>query len=121
MKLKEIKGPEAFKTVGRITACLRDMFTEEKLQKIVAEQKPGWILEFFTASLEEKADLWQKMFLLLNPDKTEEDVTLGAVLSFAADFKNDPDLMSLFFSQGGQIVPNSSGSLMENTTETGTM
>ncbi len=117
MKLKEIKGVEAFKTMGAVTAALREMFTDSKLQKIATEQKTGWILDFFTVSLEEKADLWMRLFLILNPGTTEDEVTMGAVLKFAAEFRNDPELMSLFFSQGGQIVENYSGSLTENTTE----
>ena len=115
MRLSDIKGQDAFKAMGSIVRYLREMFSDEKLAKIAIEQKKGWLLEFFSVSLEEKSDLWMRMFLVLNPDTKEEDVTLGTVVKFAYDFKNDPELMSLFFSQSEQTENNSSGSLTENT------
>ena len=117
MKLSDIKGKDAFKAVGVVVGCLRDLFQDEVLSKISTEQKKGWILDFFTVSLEDHSDVWIKMFLALNPDMEEEDVSLGSVIKFAYEFKNDPELMSLFFSQGEQMEQTSSGSPMVNITE----
>ena len=120
MKLTDIKGQDAFKAMGIVIGCLRDMFSDKKLSKIVAKQDDGWLFDFFTISLDEKSDLWLKMFLALNPDKNADDVNIASVVKFAYDFKNDPELMSLFFSQGGQMVNKSSGSHTDNTTVTET-
>lgn len=118
MKLSEIKGQEAFKTIGKIVSMLRKLYENEKVLKIAKEQKAGWIMDFFSVSLEENPDVWMGMFLVLNPAVKEADVNLGSVIKFAYDFKNDPELMSLFFSQGEQIVKTSIGSPTENTEET---
>lgn len=118
MKLSEIKGHEAFKAIGTVVGCLRDMFKDEKLSVLVTEQKAGWLMEFFSESLDKHSDIWMKMFLALNPDMNEEDVSVGSVIKFAFDFKNDPELMTLFFSQGEQMVNNYSGSPMVNIEET---
>ena len=117
MKLSEIKGQEAFKAMGTVIGCLRDMFQDKKLSKITTEQKAGWLFDFFTISLEEKSDVWMKMFLALNPDMKEEEVSVGSVIRFAYDFKNDPELMSLFFSQSGRMEKTSIGSHTGNITE----
>lgn len=117
MKLTDIKGQEAFKVMGTLIGCLREMFTDKELSKITTEQKQGWLLDFFNISLEKKSDIWLKMYLALNPDKKEEDVSIASVIQFAFDFKNDPELMSLFFSQGDQTEKTSSGSPMVNITE----
>lgn len=118
MKLSEIKGQEAFKVMGKLVGCLREMFQDDELKKISSEQKAGWLLDFFSVSLEKKSDIWMKMFLALNPDVKEKDVTIGSVIKFAYDFKNDPELMSLFFSQGDRTELNSIGSPTENIEET---
>lgn len=120
MRLSDIKGQDAFKAIGTVVGCLREMFKDEKLSKMVMEQRSGWLLEFFSASLDNHADIWMRMYLALNPDMKEDDVSVGSVIRFAYDFKNDPELMSLFFSQGGQMQNNSSGSPMVNIKETGT-
>lgn len=112
MRLSEIKGEQAFKAVGQIIGILREMFADEKLAKIVNDEKSDWVYEFFQVSLERKSDLWLKAYKVLNPD---EEVNLANVVKFAFDFKNDPELMGLFFSQGEQMVKNSSGSPTENT------
>ena len=117
MKLSEIKGENAFKAVGKVIGCLRDMFKDEELRRISTEKKNGWLLEFFSVSLEKRSDVWMKMFLILNPDTKREDVSLGSVIRFAYDFKNDPELMSLFFSEGAQTENKSSGAPMVNITE----
>ena len=119
MKLSEIKGQEAFKAMGAVVGCLRELFQDKKLSKIATEQKTGWLLDFFSVSLEERSEVWMKMFLALNPDMKESDVSVGSVIRFAYDFKNDPELMSLFFSQGGQMQKTSIGSPTENTEATG--
>ena len=117
MKISDIKGQEAFKALGAIIGCLRELFQDKQLSKITTEQKAGWLLDFFSVSLEKKSDVWMKMYLILNPDKKEEEVSIASVIKFAYDFKNDPELMSLFFSQGDQMVRTSSGSPMVNITE----
>lgn len=119
MRLSDIKGVEAFKTIGKIVGCLRGLYENEKLLKIATEQKTGWIMDFFSISLEEESETWMKMFIILNPGVKEEDINLGSVIKFAYEFKNDPELMSLFFSQGEQTVKTSSGSPMVNTEATG--
>lgn len=116
MRFSDIKGQDAFKTVGKIIRCIQEFFKDEKLRTISIEKKKGWILDFFAESLENKADVWEKMFILLNPDVKE--YTLGSVIKFAYDFKNDPELMSLFFSEGEQMQKESSGSPTVNITET---
>lgn len=118
MRLSDIKGQDAFKVIGSVIGCLRDMFKDEKLRKIATEQKTGWLLEFFSMSLDNHSDIWMKMYLALNPDIKEEDVSVGSVIRFATEFKNDPELMSLFFSQGEQMQNSYSGSPMVNTEET---
>lgn len=115
-----IKGNEAFKAMGRVVGGLRKMFKDENLAKIAREQKSGWILEFFEISLDEHSDIWAEMYLALNPDKTPEDISLGSVIRFALDLKNDEEFMALFFSQSEQTESNPSGSLTENTEETAT-
>lgn len=120
MRLSEIKGEQAFKAIGQIVGCLRELFTDEKVLKIVTEQQKGWMLEFFQTSLEERSETWLKMYLILNPETDVNDVSLGSVVRFAYDFKNDPELMSLFFSQSEQTVKNFSGSHTENIEETET-
>lgn len=115
MRLSEIKGEQAFKAVGQIVGCLREMFEDEDLAKIVKGDSKNWILEFFELSLDKQSGIWMKMYKILNPD---EEVTLASVIKFAFDFKNDPELMGLFFSQGEQMVKKSSGSPTENTEET---
>ena len=115
MKLSEIKGEQAFKTIGKVVGCLRKMFSDEELNNIVQEQKEGWVLVFLEESLERKTDIWCEMYLALNPGETKENISVGSVISFAYEFKNDEQLMSLFFSQGEQIVKTSIGSPMENT------
>lgn len=117
MKLSDIKGQEAFKVMGTMIGCLREMFSDKELGKIATEQKAGWVLDFFSVSLEKKSDIWMRMYLILNPDTKEEEVSLGSVIKFAYDFKNDPELMSLFFSQGEQTEKTSTGSPMVNITE----
>ncbi len=114
MKLSDFKGQEAFRVVGHLMRCLQEMFKDEKLLKIATEKKAGWIIEFFAESLENKPEIWEKMFVLLNPNN--KDYNLGSVIKFAYDFKNDPELMSLFFSQGDQMQSESSGSPTVNIT-----
>lgn len=115
MRLSEIKGDQTFKAIGGIVKCLREIFTDKQIMKIVNDKQTGWMLDMFSVSLEEKADVWMRMFLILNPDVKEEDVSIGNVIKFAYEFKNDEELMSLFFSQGEQMVTKSSGSPTENT------
>ena len=110
MRISDIKGEQAFKVMGEIIDLLREMFSDKKVIKVVNEKKQGWILEFFSVSLKERSDLWMKMYLTLNPDVKKDDVSLGSVIKFAYEFKNDPELMSLFFSQSEQTETNSSGS-----------
>ena len=115
MRLSDIKGEQAFKAIGKLVGCLREMYQNEKLLPIVKSDKENWMLEFFEVSLEECSDIWIRMYLVLNPDTTEDDISLSSVIKFAYDFKNDPELMSLFFSQSEQTETNSSGSLTENS------
>ena len=115
MRLSDIKGQDAFKAVGKVIGCLRELFKDEALSAIVREKEAGWILDFFAVSLEKNSATWEKMFRILNPDVKE--YSLGSVIRFAYDFKNDPELMSLFFSQGEQMENKSSGSPMVNITE----
>ena len=117
MRLSDIKGQDAFKAIGTVVGCLREMFKDEKLSKMVAERKSGWLLDFFSISLDRQSDIWMKMFLALNPDTKEDEVSVGSVIRFAYEFKNDPELMSLFFSQGEQMENRSSGSPMVNIKE----
>ena len=119
MRLSDIKGEQAFQVMGDVIDCLREMFADEKVIKVVNDKKQGWILEFFSVSLKERSDVWMKMYLALNPDVKKDDVSLGSVIKFAYDFKNDPELMSLFFSQSEQTEINSSGSHTVTTKETG--
>lgn len=119
MRLSDIKGQDAFKAMGSLIGYLREMFKDEKLLQVVKEQKIGWMLDFFSVSLEEHSDIWMKMYMVLNPGIKEEDVSMGSVIKFAYEFKNDPELMSLFFSQGDQMENNYSGSPMESIEETG--
>ena len=119
MKLSDIKGQDAFKTVGKVMRYIKDMVSDPVLNKIITEKKAGWILDFFAESLENKADIWEKMFVALNPDVTE--YSLGSVVKFAYEFKNDPELMSLFFSQGEQTENTSSGSPMVTSEATEAM
>lgn len=111
MKLSEIKDEQAFKAIGQIVGVLREMFADEEIAKIVTDEKKDWMYELFQISLEKRADLWKKVYVILNPDT---EVNLANVIKFAFDFKNDPELMGLFFSQGEQIVKTSSGSPTEN-------
>ena len=120
MLLDNLKGNEAFKAMGRVIGGFRKMFEDKDLAIIAAEQKSGWILAFFEKSLEDHSDIWTEMFLTLNPDKAEEDITLGTVVKFAIEVKNDEEIMSLFFSQSGQTESNPSGLPTENTEETAT-
>ena len=117
MRISDIKGEDAFKVLGQVVGYLRDLFQDEELSEIATTQRKGWLLEFFSTSLEKKSDTWMNLFLALNPDKKKEDISIATVITFAYDFKNDPELMSLFFSQGGQTVNNSSGSPTVNITE----
>lgn len=118
MRLSDIKGEQAFKTIGAVVGCLRELFKDEKVNKIVQNQEPGWILDFFSLSLEGNPDVWMKMYLLLNPDVERNDVSIGSVIKFAYEFKNDPELMTLFFSQSDPTEKKSTGSLTENTEAT---
>lgn len=118
MRLSDIKGQDAFKAIGEVVGCLRDMFKDEKLRKIATEQKTGWIMEFFSDSLNNHSDIWMRLFLILNPDTKKDEISVSSVIRFAYDFKNDPELMSLFFSQGEQMENSYSGSPMVNTEET---
>lgn len=118
MRLSDIKGEQAFKTIGKLIGCLREMYQNEKLLPIVKSDDKAWVLKFFEVSLEECSETWVKMYLLLNPDTTKDNISLSSVVKFAYDFKNDPELMSLFFSQGEQMETTSSGSLTENIEET---
>lgn len=118
MLLANLKGEQAFKAMGKLVGCFRDMFTDEKLQPIAAERKTGWILDFFAVSLEERSDIWLRMFLILNPEMTEDEVNIGAVIKFAYDVKSDEQIMTLFFSQSEQTAKQPSGSPTEITEET---
>lgn len=116
--LKDLKGNEAFKAMGRVIGGFRKLFKDPTLAEIAAKKPQGWILEFFEISLDEHSDIWMDMFLALNPDKAEEDISLGSVIKFALEIKNDEEIMSLFFSQSDQTENTPSGSLTENTEET---
>lgn len=120
MKLAEFKGEEAFKKIGKVVSCLRKMFEDKRLAMIAKAQNEGWILAFFEISLAEHSDLWVKLYLELNPDETEEDISLQSVIHFAYEFMNDKELNSLFFSSSEQTAMTSSGSPMENTEATET-
>lgn len=118
MLLDKVKGRNAFKAMGTVVGCFREMFKNKQLAEIAKAKEKGWILDFFSISLDECSDIWVTMFLTLNPEINEEDITIPAVIHFAMDIKNDPELMSLFFSQSEQTDRTSSGSPMENIEET---
>ena len=86
MKLSDIKGQDAFKTIGKVVGYLRELFKDEKLQKIVSEKKAGWLLDFFAISLDVKSDTWMKMYLARNPDTKADDVSIGSVIRFFTGF-----------------------------------
>lgn len=115
MLLEKLKGQEAFKAMGRLVGCFREMFQTESLGDIVKAKEQGWILKFFEVSLEDRSDLWLKMFTILNPDIPEEEVSVGSVIAFAYQIYSDKQIMTLFFSQSEQTVNEPSGSPMENT------
>ena len=114
MLLDKVKGRNAFKAMGTIVGCFREMFNNEQLAKIAKAKEQGWILDFFSVSLDECADIWVRMFLTLNPELNEEDISIPAVIHFAMQIKADPEMMSLFFSQSEQTDRMSSGSPTEN-------
>ena len=115
MLLEKLKGQEAFKAMGRLVGCFREMFQTDSLIEIVQTKEKGWILKFFEVSLEDRSDLWLKMFTILNPDIPEEEVSVGSVITFAYQIYSDKQIMTLFFSQSEQTVKEPSGSPMENS------
>jgi len=115
MRLKDFKGEEAFKVMGKMVSCLRRMFQDKKASDIVITKKQGWILEFLEYSLCEQAGVWLDMFKALNPDVPEEEISTQNVVIFASEFMQDPELTSLFFSQGRTTSKTSIGSATENT------
>jgi hypothetical protein len=116
MKLADFKGEAAFKVMGEVVSTLRVMFQDEKVLKIVTEQKQGYLLEFFEYSLKEQSKQWLDLFTALNPDKDREEVNPMDVVAFALEFRNDEQLMSLFFSSGRTMAMTTSiGSATENT------
>lgn len=122
MRLNEIRGTNAFKAMGVLVGCLKTMFNNPVLKEIVKNkgEDNSWVLSFIEKSLEELPDVWMKMFLVLNPDLKEEEVSVANVVHFAYEFTNDPEIMSLFFSQSNQRVKESSGSATGNIKESGT-
>lgn len=118
MLLEKLTGQEAFKAMGRLVGCFREMFQTDSLIEIVQTKEKGWILRFFEVSLEDRSDLWLKMFTILNPDIPEEEVSVGSVIAFAYQIYSDKQIMTLFFSQSEQTVNEPSGSHTENTEAT---
>ena len=115
MKLSEFKGEEAFKVMGKVVRVLRGIFKDEKCLEIIKAKQSGWVLDFLDYSLSEQSAMWLELFCALNPDKKPNDVSTQDVLTFAYEFMNDEQLMSLFFSQSQVTQKTSIGSAMENT------
>lgn len=114
MRLNEFKGEEAFKVMGRVVRSLRGMFKDEKVLAITTKKEEGWMLEFLEYSLSEQANIWLELFCNLNPDIKAEEVTTLDVISFAYEFTQDEQMMSLFFSQSQMKPKTSIGSATEN-------
>ena len=116
MKLADFKGEEAFRVMGRVVSVLKKMFSDEKATKIILEKKEGYLMTFFEYSLDKQAAQWLDMFVTLNPGIKREDVTPMDVVSFAYEFMQDEQMMSLFFSSGRTMTQKTSiGSAMAST------
>lgn len=116
MKLSEFKGEEAFKVMGRTVGCLRAIFQDEKVLAITQAKEKGWILEFLEYSLCEQSNKWLDLYCILTPQAKRSEVSTQDVITFASDFTNDEQLMSLFFTQSRTMMPKTSiGSVTENT------
>ncbi|MBR4426401.1 MAG: hypothetical protein IKS77_01750 [Spirochaetales bacterium] len=116
MKLSDFKGEDAFKVMGKVISYLKEMFIDPKATEIVNKKEQGWMFDFLTYSLGEQSKIWLNLFCTLNPEKKAEDVSTADVISFAYEFTQDEQMMSLFFSQSRtKNVKTSIGSAMENT------
>lgn len=120
--LREFKGEEAFKVMGRVITCLKRIFQDEKAAKIIVEKKQEnpnsdfWMMDFLEYTLTENSKEWLDLFCVLNPNEKREDVSTDDVISFAFEFFADDRLRSLFFSQSQQVTSKTSiGSAMAST------
>lgn len=117
MKLSDFKGEEAFKVMGKLIGSLKKLFSDKKASEIVRNHGAGtgWIMDFFEYSLIEQSGVWLEMFKTLNPEIPEGEISTQNVVTFAYEFMQDPQLTSLFFSQGRTTLKTSIGSATENT------
>lgn len=116
MRLNEFKGEEAFKVMGRVVGGLKAIFQDKKAIEIIQGKEAGWMMDFFQYTLTEQSKQWLDLYCILTPDAKRDSVSTSDVISFASEFMNDEQLMSLFFSQSRMITSKtSSGSAMENT------
>jgi len=120
--LKEFKGEEAFKVMGRVISCLKKIFQDEKAGKIIIEGRKDnpnstkWMMDFLEYSLTQNSGEWLDMFCTLNPHAQRDEVSTDDVINFAFEFYSDSKLMSLFISQSQQVTSKTStGSAMANT------
>lgn len=119
--LREFKGEEAFKVMGRVITCLKRIFQDEKASQIIIEKRQEnpnsemWMMDFLEYSLIEDSKEWLDLFCVLNPNIPRAEASTDDVIAFAFEFFADERLRSLFFSQSQQVTLKTSiGSAMEN-------
>lgn len=116
LRLSEFKGEEAFKVMGRVVGGIKAIFKDEGALKIIQNKEAGWMLDFFEYTLVEQSAKWLDLYCILTPNAKRSEVSTQDVITFASEFMNDEQLMSLFFSQSRMITSKTSiGSATENT------
>lgn len=117
MRLTDFKGEEAIDVLAEIMLPFSVIINDEEFQK---RFKAKGVSRMETASyvLKEHKKEILDIYEPLTREKREE-ATPTKLIQLILDIINDPELRSLFISQGQQEALKTSGSVTENTKENG--
>lgn len=113
MKLTDFKGNEAVEVLADVMLPMSKIIGDEEFQKL-AKTKGTPIMQVVSYILKNFSDEVLDMYEPLTREKKEEATPIK-LIRLVLDIANDPDMSSLFISQGQIEALTPSGSATENT------
>ena len=113
MKLSDFKGEEAIEVLADIIAPASEIVSDGEFQRMCSTSGVPYMKIVSYVLKEHKKSILDMYEPLMQ--ESREKATPTKLVRLVLDIAQDPEITSLFFSQGQQEALTSSGSVTENT------
>lgn len=116
MKLREFENEQALDLLADIIEPIARIMADDKIEKMVKAKKPVLIIASHILK-NNKRDVIEIVAMMNGADPATFKFNTVTLLKDVVEIMDDPDIISLFTSQGQMTEEGSSGSATENTEE----